>query len=242
MYVDAVFEILQTLREIGQKQTEQAARQTEEQAKSQTLTDQERAELEAKKEEIARIERSTAMNAERTASELGLLSDCPAPHVLTTLFFAEINELVAQLAQRTDKTDALLSEIAKNVKDGKNTKMDPALSNEVKKLLGYGFSATSRFVCRADTVLPLQWSTKRSRSPCQRFQRQTYFGGESFLCSSLSIVENSRLSPSTGSTHVQRSALTVSVCSRIQLTESLGVRRLESFETRRKRCNLRLLN
>ena len=50
---------------------------------------------------------------------------------------AEINELVAQLAQRTDKTDALLAEIAKNVKDGKTTKMDPALSNEVKKLLGY---------------------------------------------------------------------------------------------------------
>ena len=50
---------------------------------------------------------------------------------------AEINELVAQLAQRTDKTDALLAEIAKSVKDGKTTKMDPALSNEVKKLLGY---------------------------------------------------------------------------------------------------------
>jgi len=82
------------------------------------------------------------MNAERTASKLGLLGNCFAPRGLTTLLFAEINELVAQLAQRTDKTDALLSEIAKNVKDGKSSKMDPALSNEVKKLLGYGFSAT----------------------------------------------------------------------------------------------------
>ena len=74
---DAVFEILQSLREIGQKQTDQAARQAEEQAKSQSLTDQERAELVAKREEIARIEKSTAMNAERTASEL--LSLLPFP-------------------------------------------------------------------------------------------------------------------------------------------------------------------
>lgn len=48
---------------------------------------------------------------------------------------AGINEMVARLAERTDKADRLLQEIAKNVQDGKKTRLDPALSEEVKKLL-----------------------------------------------------------------------------------------------------------
>ncbi|GAA6064190.1 hypothetical protein JCM10212_005771 [Sporobolomyces blumeae] len=110
----AVFEILQTLREISQKQVDQARRDVDAPRGPQALTEAELAELEAKKAEIARIEAATAMNAERTA---------------------RINELVAHLAQKTDKTDALLAEIAQNVRDGRTTTMDPALSDEVKKLL-----------------------------------------------------------------------------------------------------------
>ena len=73
------------------------------------------------------------------SSFLFCLSLCSIADETIPVTRAEINELVARLAQRTDKTDALLAEIAKNVKDGKTTKMDPALSNEVKKLLGYRF-------------------------------------------------------------------------------------------------------
>ena len=43
--------------------------------------------------------------------------------------------MVAELAERTDKADKLLQEIAKNVQEGKKTRLDPALSEEVKKLL-----------------------------------------------------------------------------------------------------------
>ncbi|GAA5952548.1 hypothetical protein JCM21900_003413 [Sporobolomyces salmonicolor] len=111
----AVFEILQTMRELSKKQAEQEAKEAEEKAKNDGLTLKEKAELEAKKAEIARLEKETAMSAERTA---------------------KINEMVAQLAQKTDKTDALLAEIAKNVQEGKTTTMDPKLSEEVKKLLG----------------------------------------------------------------------------------------------------------
>ncbi|GAA5899979.1 hypothetical protein JCM5296_001931 [Sporobolomyces johnsonii] len=111
----AVFEILQTMRELSKKQAEQEAKEAEEKAKNDGLTLKEKAELEAKKAEIARLEKETAMTAERTA---------------------KINEMVAQLAEKTDKTDALLAEIAKNVQEGKTTTMDPKLSEEVKKLLG----------------------------------------------------------------------------------------------------------
>lgn len=49
---------------------------------------------------------------------------------------AEINEMVAALAAKTEKADSLLAQIAKNVEEGKTTTMDPALSDEVKRLLG----------------------------------------------------------------------------------------------------------
>ncbi|GAA5822394.1 hypothetical protein JCM11251_006325 [Rhodosporidiobolus azoricus] len=111
----AVFEILQTMREIQKKQAQDDKRQAEERAANAGLTVKEKAELEAKKAEIVRLEREMQMTTERTA---------------------HINELVAQLAERTDKSDAMLAQIAKNVSEGKVTQMDPALSAEVKKLLG----------------------------------------------------------------------------------------------------------
>ncbi|BGP41725.1 hypothetical protein JCM10449v2_005716 [Rhodotorula kratochvilovae] len=111
----AVFEILQTMRDISKKQAEQEAKEKAEREKNSGLTLKEKAELEAKRGEIARLERDTAMNTERTA---------------------KINEMVAQLAMKTEKADQLLAQIAKNVADGKTTTMDPALSDEVKKLLG----------------------------------------------------------------------------------------------------------
>ncbi|GAA6002578.1 uncharacterized protein JCM10292_007740 [Rhodotorula paludigena] len=111
----AVFEILQTMREISQKQVAQEAKERAEREKNSGLTLKELAELEAKRAEIGRLERETAMNAERTA---------------------RINEMVAQLAEKTEKADELLNKIAKDVQDGKTTTMDPALSAEVKKLLG----------------------------------------------------------------------------------------------------------
>lgn len=44
--------------------------------------------------------------------------------------------MVAALAAKTEKADSLLAQIAKNVEEGKTTTMDPALSDEVKRLLG----------------------------------------------------------------------------------------------------------
>jgi len=44
--------------------------------------------------------------------------------------------MVAALAAKTEKADSLLAQIAKNVQEGKTTTMDPALSDEVKRLLG----------------------------------------------------------------------------------------------------------
>ncbi|BGP33685.1 hypothetical protein JCM10296v2_005489 [Rhodotorula toruloides] len=111
----AVFEILKTMRDISAKQAAQEAKEAEEKAKNQGLSLKEKAELEAKKAEIARLELETKNNAERTA---------------------RINEMVAKLAEKSDKADALLREVAQNVKDGKKTTMDPALTDEVKRLLG----------------------------------------------------------------------------------------------------------
>ncbi|GAA6048359.1 hypothetical protein JCM3770_000966 [Rhodotorula araucariae] len=111
----AVFEILQTMREISKKQADQEAREKAERENNSGLTLKEKAELEAKRAEIARLERTTAMSAERTA---------------------KINEMVAQLAVKTEKVDQLLTQIARNVAEGKTTMMDPALSDEVKELLG----------------------------------------------------------------------------------------------------------
>ncbi|GAA5913137.1 uncharacterized protein JCM6883_006536 [Sporobolomyces salmoneus] len=111
----AISDILETLRDLSRKQSDQATQAAEDRAKSGALTAEERAELETKRAEIARIEQVTSMNAERTA---------------------KINEMVAQLARKTDQTDRVLSEIAKNVKEGRTTTMDPALTAEIKKLLG----------------------------------------------------------------------------------------------------------
>ncbi|GAA5963325.1 hypothetical protein JCM3765_006983 [Sporobolomyces pararoseus] len=110
-----ISEILNTLKDLAQRQADQAISTAEERPKSQALTAAERAELEAKKTEIARIKQVTSMNAERTA---------------------KINDMVAQLARKANSTEQLLTDIAKSVKEGKTTTMDPALTAEVKKLLG----------------------------------------------------------------------------------------------------------
>ncbi|GAA5883958.1 hypothetical protein JCM16303_004725 [Sporobolomyces ruberrimus] len=110
-----VLEILEKHRELDRKQTEQATRSANEGAKARTLSNEELAELENQRAEIARIEQITSMSADRTA---------------------KINEAVTRLAAKSDKTDALLAEIVKGVKEGRTATMDPALSGEVKKLLG----------------------------------------------------------------------------------------------------------
>lgn len=43
--------------------------------------------------------------------------------------------MVAKLAEKTERADRLLEQIAKNVQEGKKTALDPALSEEVKQLL-----------------------------------------------------------------------------------------------------------
>ncbi|POY74481.1 hypothetical protein BMF94_2480 [Rhodotorula taiwanensis] len=110
----AVLEILSTMRDIARKQDAYEAKETAEKMGNTGLTDREAAELEVKRAEIARIEARTLMSEERTA---------------------RINEMVAKLAERTEKADQLLKEIAQNVQEGKKTQIDPALSEEVKKLL-----------------------------------------------------------------------------------------------------------
>jgi hypothetical protein len=70
---------LQALRDLAQKQNDQATRSAEERAKSHTLSAAERVELESKKAEIARIEQVTSMNAERTASTK-ILAPLVVPH------------------------------------------------------------------------------------------------------------------------------------------------------------------
>lgn len=55
------------MRDISAKQAAQEAKEAEEKAKNQGLSLKEKAELEAKKAEIARLELETKNNAERTA-------------------------------------------------------------------------------------------------------------------------------------------------------------------------------
>lgn len=43
--------------------------------------------------------------------------------------------MVAKLAEKTERADRLLEQIAKNVQEGQKTALDPALSEEVKQLL-----------------------------------------------------------------------------------------------------------
>ena len=44
--------------------------------------------------------------------------------------------MVAQLVSKTERSDKTLAEIARHVKEGKTTTMDPALTAEFKTLLG----------------------------------------------------------------------------------------------------------
>lgn len=129
----AVLEILSTMRDIARKQDAFEAKEAAEKMRNNGLTDREAAELEVKRAEIARIEARTLMSEERTARacSLGSYSFCGAYRLAPT----GINEKVAKLAERTEKADQLLKEIAQNVQEGKKTQIDPALSEEVKKLL-----------------------------------------------------------------------------------------------------------
>ncbi|GAA5991459.1 hypothetical protein JCM11641_005212 [Rhodosporidiobolus odoratus] len=111
----AVFEILQSMRDIQKKQADDEKKAADERALNGGLSLKEKAELEAKRTEIVKLEKEMQITAERTA---------------------RVNELVAALAERTDKADAMLAEINENVRAGKVTTMDPALSAEVKTLLG----------------------------------------------------------------------------------------------------------
>lgn len=61
--------------------------------------------------------------------------------------------MVAKLAEKSDKADALLREVAQNVKDGKKTTMDPALTDEVKRLLGCVATSTSSVAITHAAVL-----------------------------------------------------------------------------------------
>ncbi|BGP56795.1 hypothetical protein JCM8202v2_004426 [Rhodotorula sphaerocarpa] len=110
----AVLEILSTMRDIARKQDALEAKEAQEKARNNGLTSREVAELEIKRAEIARIEARTLMSEERSA---------------------RINEMVAKLAEKTERADRLLEQIAKNVQEGKKTALDPALSEEVKRLL-----------------------------------------------------------------------------------------------------------
>lgn len=65
----AVFEILQSMREISRKQKEQEEREKQEKLKNGGLSRKERAELEAKKEEIRRLEQIGHIGGSREASE-----------------------------------------------------------------------------------------------------------------------------------------------------------------------------
>lgn len=65
----AVLEILATMREIAKKQDSLEAKEAAEKARNHGLTDREKAELETKRAEIARIEARTLMSEERTARE-----------------------------------------------------------------------------------------------------------------------------------------------------------------------------
>lgn len=87
--------------------------------------------------------------------------------------------MVAKLAERTDKADKLLQEIAKNVQEGKKTRLDPALSDEVKKLLRcvrLSFPIRIRLTC-----ILFQRCPNGRRRACQRLSRSAYERGKSFL-------------------------------------------------------------
>lgn len=66
----AVFEILQSMRETAKREAEKVKRKAEEQEKNGGLSKKERIELEAKKEEIKRLETIAEQTANRQIGEL----------------------------------------------------------------------------------------------------------------------------------------------------------------------------
>lgn len=63
------------MREISRKQKEQEDREKQEKAKNGGLSRREKAELEAKREEIKRLEAIAGLGGSREASEFGPFSD-----------------------------------------------------------------------------------------------------------------------------------------------------------------------
>ncbi|GAA5934496.1 PH domain-containing protein [Sporobolomyces koalae] len=114
-FSDTLAEILRLVKELeNHKPTETTTSLRDSVAQSATLTAAERAELKEKRAQIARIEKATNMSNERTA---------------------KINDMVAAIIAKNDKNDAALAELSKSVAKN-NTTMDPALTAEIKKLLG----------------------------------------------------------------------------------------------------------
>ncbi|ORY77209.1 hypothetical protein BCR35DRAFT_115337 [Leucosporidium creatinivorum] len=114
----AVFEILQSMREISRKQKEQEEREKEEKAKNGGLSRREKAELEAKKEEIKRLEAIAGMGGSREA---------------------KLDQALSALQAKSSEQDTLLQKIAAAMEASKTpakAEMDPALKEETKKLLG----------------------------------------------------------------------------------------------------------
>lgn len=85
--------------------------------------------------------------------------------------------MVAALAAKTEKADSLLAQIAKNVQEGKTTTMDPALSDEVKRLLGWAPSKPSLRVRRMLTRFELQRSAHGRRRARQGLSRSAHKRG-----------------------------------------------------------------
>ncbi|KAL8287153.1 hypothetical protein RQP46_003605 [Phenoliferia psychrophenolica] len=110
-----VFEILKSLQDIQKKQAEKEAKEKEEKEKNKGLTGQEKAELEVKKAEIQRLEAMAKGTEEREAKLAGLLE---------------------QLTKTGVDHGAKLTEIAAGITSPKATQMDPAITEEAKKLLG----------------------------------------------------------------------------------------------------------
>lgn len=129
----AIYEILRTTRELSKQQEAQAAKEKDE-GVTKGLTRSERAELDAKKREIERLELITESSNAHAAREpfdppilaAGPLTPCDV----------EIDELITKLNAKGEKTDALLKSISNAVSSPRAMQMDPSLTEATKKLLG----------------------------------------------------------------------------------------------------------
>ncbi|KAM0750996.1 hypothetical protein T439DRAFT_223446 [Meredithblackwellia eburnea MCA 4105] len=103
------------MQELQKQQAEKEAKEKEEKQKKSGLSDQEKAELQAKMMEIKRLEEMQTMAAEQQT---------------------RLDGLVQQLTQKGEVHEALLKEIAAGVTSPKPMQMDPAITEETTKLIG----------------------------------------------------------------------------------------------------------